>query len=803
MESDLSVDSAISVYETSFRKIGFILEHINGNWLSIQKSEKKNKIATSYRNVLIALSTLIIVAVAIWLQQVVTLANSCDMNAKFVTCNSNVCPFDCVCNIGWIGNGTDCEDICTRRNVCVDNNALCNQDIDSDLGYRCYCNPGWSGDGFSCVPKHPEVMYKWYLVNDVFKNLSDHSMIGVCDESFDPDTIVLLGGNNYHSNVYHFDILSNTITKMESIANLNVAFEGQNYVTMNGLVYYWNGVIDEHLYTFNLQTSEILPMQENVFSDESSGRVCITSDNENIMYVISVDYLRMYNIQTNEWSSGSQSNSDRSRASCIYWNTQDKLYVFGGYLSERVQRTSSISSLSPAMNNGSEWVLISSELTDKVKSTTAYIIVRGETAIILGNSYPSLYSHGMFCNLFQLPTETITKCKSLMNIKRSYFTPVYSEYHGIIYGFAGLRTDKLIDWLKFDEYTRKYSTCNSLEFMSVKEYNFQYIEKIQNTKSSIDGWETLVNATLNEPGVSLILGHNVKFDKDQIIVLFHMKTYTYKYILDIPSKTLIKDPYKIDNLMIGIAQSYTTLQSNIYWTYKGRLFIYNMFTSKFVIKTGWYKFDWLEQKRWWSRLCITSNGANQIYIIGATYLQMYNIYTHEWKDGPLMKDDLILGSCVYSKEYDTLYYFGGSDTFKWDKHAKDQWVTTIQMLRDMSNPNAWQISATRLTAKIQFSHAFIDDIHRTVFIIGGSDGDSFISRLLCNEFMLLEEQIKECLHDSTVPRYYSGGIFSPYHEKIIMFRNRRRNTTEIEYVTVRSVSSSETFDYMLPIIDGK
>ena len=77
-------------------------------------------------------------------------ADDCDDNA---TCTDLPDGFECTCNEGYVGSGTECEvhvpvDECSEGTDDCDENATCS---DLEYGFECTCNEGYSGDGTECV----------------------------------------------------------------------------------------------------------------------------------------------------------------------------------------------------------------------------------------------------------------------------------------------------------------------------------------------------------------------------------------------------------------------------------------------------------------------------------------------------------------------------------------------------------------------------------------------------------------------------------------------------------------------------
>ncbi|XP_028412098.1 fibrillin-1-like [Dendronephthya gigantea] len=70
----------------------------------------------------------------------------CHHNA---TCNKTIGSYTCVCNEGFTGNGTVCEDVdeCALETHTCDLDATCNNTIGS---YTCTCKDGFTGNGTSC-----------------------------------------------------------------------------------------------------------------------------------------------------------------------------------------------------------------------------------------------------------------------------------------------------------------------------------------------------------------------------------------------------------------------------------------------------------------------------------------------------------------------------------------------------------------------------------------------------------------------------------------------------------------------------
>lgn len=74
-------------------------------------------------------------------------SNYCDVNA---VCTNTDGSFDCTCNVGYTGDGTECIDIneCKNSNMnSCDRNAEC---TNTDASYSCTCENGFTGDGNRC-----------------------------------------------------------------------------------------------------------------------------------------------------------------------------------------------------------------------------------------------------------------------------------------------------------------------------------------------------------------------------------------------------------------------------------------------------------------------------------------------------------------------------------------------------------------------------------------------------------------------------------------------------------------------------
>lgn len=73
--------------------------------------------------------------------------------SEFATCTDTPGSYECTCNLGWVGNGTVCENV----NECSDAETLqhnCDEHAscsDTDGSFDCTCTSGWTGNGTFCA----------------------------------------------------------------------------------------------------------------------------------------------------------------------------------------------------------------------------------------------------------------------------------------------------------------------------------------------------------------------------------------------------------------------------------------------------------------------------------------------------------------------------------------------------------------------------------------------------------------------------------------------------------------------------
>eukprot|EP01083_Nonionella_stella_P006981 20203_1 len=418
--SSLIVKRGILQYKQAFRECQFDLSNDGDSlWLSIRKA-KDTRISSRFKVFTTLFFTFLAAMISFSYSSAMEMADTCDANAS---CHNIFCLFGCHCDIGWIGDGKECQHICTI-DPC-DGNAICLQNASSSQGYQCYCNPGWTGNGVSqCMPKLDRNATKqWHFVKDVFVNVSDldYDMVAAYDENADQDVITLLGGHNYPSNRYIFNISSHEIILVDSIPDLNIKSNGQNSVIINDLLYY---SLEGKLHNIDLGTFKPSTIQKKMLETHNE---CITSDHENNIFMIGgtsyiarnggsftvYEYLQIYNIPGGQWFLGVNLTQPRFSGSCAYWKAQDTLYYFGGYVGVRHNMLRDVVVLRSVSSKNNSWKAAASTLTAKVSGTHAFVSSKHQIILIIGivgrHEFP-------FCNEFHLLGEHITNCQPFNNM---------------------------------------------------------------------------------------------------------------------------------------------------------------------------------------------------------------------------------------------------------------------------------------------------------------------------------------------------------------------------------------------------
>eukprot|EP01084_Bolivina_argentea_P065351 119116_1 len=783
--SSITVQNGISQYKQAFRQIHFDLSFdTENNWLAINKVKDTHM---TFKTKLFISTIFILISVIIWISysSAITMAQTCDANAS---CHNIFCLFGCHCNVGWIGDGLDCQHICTVQYDICNVRAVCLQS-DNLQGFECHCNPGLTGDGInSCIPTlDTTAALQWYSVNDIYANVSDldHGMVATYDD-YNHGIITLLGGEEYPSRRYILNLSTHKVTLVGSIPGLNIQSDGQNSVTVNNMLYY---IIEGYLYNINLRTFMQSPMRlmnEEGPQDRAVNRGCITSDHEKYLFMITVHfdehfYLQIYNIPKGEWSLGAEliEHVFRLSSSCAYWGEQDSIYHFGGRIPilfpEFMPKSRDIFVLQSVMSKNNSWKATSSKLTAKVAETHSFLISKYQMILTIGTVDSSGF---LFCNEYNLISGMVKNCHPLDNMMHKKFTPIHLANYDRLYTIGGLIASKRD---RFQAVT--YDPSNSLKYMnieqsdhcdSVQQFNTtaQTLAKFQNGTSAIGKW-ILTNITFDFKPDTVIIGYDENFDKDKIVMLvfWHERThvYHYQYVFDMKSQTLIKYPKKIEDLHLKRdirVQSYFTVKNNIYYRFNKALYIYDMFNFGPVWETLIPK----RQKHDTTYDCITSDGEKYIYMIGG-YFQILNLDTYEWTLGPDLRGELLWngGACIYWEKQDSIYLFGG---FLQINHTKKQ-SDRILSLSNISDTNSmWKVLDAKLTSETDDSQpifAFIDEARRTVFIIGSKGRLEENQELLCNEFLLSDEKVRNCVHGINSIRYNFGVIFLQTYKTMFIF----------------------------------
>eukprot|EP01084_Bolivina_argentea_P295122 508012_1 len=155
--------------------------------------------------------------------------------------------------------------------------------------------------------------------------------------------------------------------------------------------------------------------------------------------------------------------------------------------------------------------------------------------------------------------------------------------------------------------------------------------------------------------------------------------------------------------------------------------------------------------------CVATDREN-IYLIGGflefptNTFDIFDIENNKWHNGLLLKEARYGAACLYNKNNNNLYIFGGFN--------QNGYSNSIERSSLISNVtfSEWRYTQSVLTQTIMGISAYMPSHSNTIFIIGYN---------FCNIFYVKQDSISECTQFASLA--HANGIYIEYLQRIYTF----------------------------------
>eukprot|EP01084_Bolivina_argentea_P019348 35983_1 len=155
--------------------------------------------------------------------------------------------------------------------------------------------------------------------------------------------ITIVGGTNYQTNHYQYNITSCKLIKLNTSLSSNIYIISPNsYTSLNNMIYFYSEAILSNLYgnsffTYNMNTLTLSQIGNDYPKPGQTQQECYTTNQIDTIFLIGGQQccpffisktFSAFNTTNNKWIQGPDLIFPRRKAGCIYSN--DKIFIFGG-----------------------------------------------------------------------------------------------------------------------------------------------------------------------------------------------------------------------------------------------------------------------------------------------------------------------------------------------------------------------------------------------------------------------------------------------------------------------------------------